>query len=63
MTFPEQVRYVREKLILSQQMLAKELGVAYATVNRWETGQREPNFKTRRLFHDYCDRNGIKFAE
>lgn len=40
MTFPEQVRYVREKMIFSQQMLVRELGVAYATVSRGEMGQR-----------------------
>ena len=36
MEFSEQVKYVREKLFLSQEMLAKELGVSFATVNRWE---------------------------
>ena len=35
-SFSDKVKYVREKLHLSQQMLAKELGIAFSTVNRWE---------------------------
>lgn len=36
MEFSEQVKYVREDYFLSQEMLAKELGVSFAMVNRWE---------------------------
>jgi transcriptional regulator with XRE-family HTH domain len=39
-------RYVlrkRKKLGLTQTELAKKLGVAFATVNRWENSQNEPS--------------------
>ena len=36
------IRQLRDKLGLSQENLAKELGVSFSTVNRWETGKSEP---------------------
>ena len=40
---------------------AKELGVSFATVNRWETGKAKPNLKTMKLIDEYCKKNGIDF--
>lgn len=60
MTFIEQIKFVREKLFLSQEAFAKELGVAFATVNRWETGRCKPNYRAKKLFHEFCIRNKIK---
>ncbi len=37
---PEALKQVRAKLGLTQMELAKQLGVARNTVNRWEMGQR-----------------------
>jgi len=59
MTFPEKCKYVREKLFLSQQAFAKELGVAFATVNRWEKGICLPNYKAKKAFHEFCMKNNI----
>ena len=36
--YPLLVKEVRRQLALSQEDLARELGVSYATVNRWENG-------------------------
>ena len=49
MTFAEKVKYVRGKLLLSQEDLAKQVGVSFATVNRWEKGV-EPHFLTQMRF-------------
>jgi putative transcriptional regulator len=43
MEFSEVVKYVREKLELSQEDLARELNVSFATVNRWENKQSKPS--------------------
>lgn len=40
---PPKVRKLREGLGLSQQQLARRLGVARATVTRWENGTRRPS--------------------
>lgn len=50
MEFGEQVKFVRLKLHLSQTDFGKILGVSFTTVNRWETGKTEPNYKAMRAF-------------
>ena len=46
MTFAEKVKYVRGKLLLSQEDLAKQVGVSFATVNRWEKEIEDGNAET-----------------
>lgn len=41
--YPEQIKKLRADLELTQQALAKALGVSFATVNRWENGQTKPS--------------------
>ena len=43
MDFAEKIKYVRIKLGLSQEDLAHELGVSFATINRWENGNYMPD--------------------
>lgn len=63
MTFGEKVKYVRGELQLSQTQLATELGVSFATVNRWETKDIEPRFLTKVKFDKFCTQYGIIFKE
>ena len=48
MNYPKMLKEYREKVLLTQTELAKELGVSFASVNRWENGQFEPTMKTKR---------------
>ena len=61
MTFSENIKLIRQKLFLSQETFAKELGVSFATVNRWETGKTKPTYKTMKLIDEYCRKNNINF--
>ena len=61
MSFPEQIKSLRQECLLSQEAFAKELGIAFSTVNRWETGKAKPNYKTMKLIDDFCKKNGIDF--
>ena len=63
MEFKEKVKIAREKLVLSQAEFAKELGVAFASVNRWENGIRIPTYALQRRFYDYCAEKGIQFPK
>ncbi len=63
MEFKDKVKFVRAKLYLSQEMMAKELGVAFATVNRWESGRCKPNYRAQKTFAEYCKANGIEFDD
>lgn len=40
--YPVRVRSVRGRLELTQAQLAERIGVCFATVNRWESGQSKP---------------------
>lgn len=61
MSFSEDIKRIRRKAFLTQEDFAKEIGVSFATVNRWETGKAKPNLKTMKLIDDYCKRNEIDF--
>lgn len=59
MSFSEKVKYVRTELKLSQEDLARELGVSFATINRWEKGSYNPSRLAKKAFDDFCKENNI----
>lgn len=61
MSFSEDIKRIRRKAFLSQGEFAKEIGVSFATVNRWETGKAKPTLKTMKLIDLYCKKNSIDF--
>lgn len=63
MKFSEQVFKARMKLQLSQETMAKELGVAFSTLNRWEKGHTNPNYLKLNRFYEFCAKHRIKFDE
>jgi putative transcriptional regulator len=50
------IKEVRRQLALSQEDLARKLGVSYATVNRWENGQTKPSKLARAQLEAFCER-------
>ena len=50
------VKEIRAQLDLSQEDLARELGVSYATVNRWENGRFLPSKLAMVQLEGYCER-------
>ena len=56
------VKYIRMSRHLSQQKFADELGVAFATVNRWEQGITVPNDLIQKSLFEYCKENNINLA-
>ncbi len=61
MSFAEKVKKVRTELQLSQEEFAHELGVSFATINRWENGNYNPSRLAKKAFEIFCDKNNIKF--
>ena len=51
------IRYIRHQSLMSQEDFAQALGVAFTTVNRWETGKCKPNYKTMKLIDEFCRDN------
>jgi len=62
MNFSENIKQIRKQLFLSQEALAKDLGVSFATVNRWESGKTKPTYKTLKLLDEYCKNNKVEFS-
>lgn len=61
--FADKVKFVREKLQLSQEKFASLLGVSFATVNRWERGHSLPTYIAQVKFDELCKNNGIVFNQ
>lgn len=61
MSFSEDIKRIRRKAFMTQEEFSKELGVSFATVNRWETGKAKPNLKTMKLIDEYCKKHAIEF--
>lgn len=48
--YPVLVRRLRERMGLTQEQFAQEVGVTFSTVNQWENGHRRPQpYLQRRL--------------
>ena len=63
MTFAEKLIVIRKHMFLSQEALAKELGVSFATVNRWEKGHSTPSKFHEIRFERFCKENEVVFEE
>lgn len=61
MEFKDKLIYARATLKYSQSKMAKELGVSYATVNRWENGNNAPSKTMIILFDNFCKQHNINF--
>lgn len=48
MNWAENIKKLRNKMLLTQQELAKLLNVAYVSINRWENGVHEPTMRAKR---------------
>lgn len=54
------IKEARKKLNFTQEEFARELGVSFDTINRWENGKTEPFKLARAIFDSYCIEAGIK---
>ncbi|MGA8180865.1 MAG: helix-turn-helix transcriptional regulator [Desulfobacterales bacterium] len=54
--YPPLLKEIRNQLAISQEDLARELGVSFATVNRWENGQSKPSKLAKAQLDAFCKR-------
>ena len=57
------IRRIREELLLTQEELAKEMGVSYATIQGWEQKKRTPGIKYKRKIIEFCKQKNINIEE
>ena len=50
--FKDMLKYLRNRVKLSQSELAEKLGVAKSTISMYEVGKREPDFETLEAIAD-----------
>lgn len=55
MTFADAILKLRSERRMSQTQLAKELGVSYTSVNRWENGRSLPTKMMILVIRRYCE--------
>ena len=63
MDFKKKIKLVRRELGYSQEQMARELGVSFATINRWENGKSEPRQIALNTFKRFCIIHNILFEE
>ena len=59
MNWSKIIKYLRNKMLLSQTELANLLGVSFASINRWENEHNEPTIKIKRKIKELCEREKI----
>lgn len=47
----EEIKALRHRLGWTQERMARELGVSFATVNRWENGKATPSSLAEQALH------------
>ena len=61
MSFPEEIKRIRRRSFLTQQDFANKIGVAFSTVNRWESGRAKPNLRAMKSINAFCFENNIPY--
>ena len=54
MEFSGKVKIARKKVHFSQEDMVRQLGISFATVNRWESGKNSPSRLALKAFEDFC---------
>jgi DNA-binding transcriptional regulator YiaG len=54
------IKNIREKVLLTQSEFAKELNVAFSTIQSWEQGKATPSFRMKRRIIEFCKNNDIE---
>lgn len=60
MTYANNIKKLREVLLVSQTELAQMLNVSVVTVNRWENGKFSPKIRLKRKLQLLFVENNIK---
>lgn len=61
--YPLLISLIRQARDLTQEQLARELGVTFGTVNGWENGKHQPSPLAARAILDLAKEAGIGAAE
>ncbi len=54
------IKSIRQRLGVSQEKLAAQLGVTFSSVNRWENGHRKPSPMAMRSIEELAAKIGLQ---
>jgi putative transcriptional regulator len=54
------VKSIRQRLGITQEKLAAQLGVTFSSVNRWENGHRKPSPLAMRSIEELATKIGLR---
>ena len=57
---PNEIKKLREKMLLTQTEFAELLGVAFETINRYENGKSTPTIKVKRKLAELMKQYNIE---
>ena len=63
MDLSNEIKIIRQQAFLTQEAFAKELKVAFSTVNRWESGKTHPNISAMKKINEFCNSHDISFKD
>ena len=59
----ELIKFIRNRVEMSQQEFADELRIAFATVNRWENGKTTPPPSAQKAIYQFCLKYNVPVAD
>lgn len=59
----ELIKRIRESTNMSQDEMGKEIGVSFATINRWENNRAFPNHLAQEKIYDFCINHGVSLYQ
>ena len=54
MELPDILKEIRKELRITQEQFARDIGVSFSTLNRWERGHRTPSPLAMQTIKSYC---------
>lgn len=55
------IKEIREKAFLTQELFAKEIGVSIVSIQKWEWGKSKPSLRNTKKIVEFCKERGINY--
>jgi len=59
MKLEEILKSIRKELKITQEQFARDIGVSFSTLNRWERGHRSPSPLAMQTIKTYCKEKSV----
>lgn len=62
MEYANTIKELRKRYSLSQEDFARELGVSFASINRWERGKTRPSKMALKAIEEFCIKHNVTYT-